>query len=199
MASFFYSIILSPYTDQANIEAAIHVLDRTLTLHGPGPFQDIWNVQKRRREAADGLSIFSRQPSSLEVSEWMGPGSGLKSRKNTNAEAISESNSAVLPTYLPTGRLPGWNNIWDLIKAEFGLDSKPESKQYIALQELNIRMRIQDADAVQDLPPIEDETEEDKEPVIKEEREVRDEVGRAIVGLLIRVLEQDTVLRNGML
>lgn len=194
MASFFYAVILSPYTDHGDIEAAIHVLDRTLTLHGPECFRDIWDVQKRRREVADGLSIFSRQPPTTEASasnEF-----GLRPKKDTDAEVSFGRITGVPPTHIPSARLPSWNNAWDLIKAEFGLDSKPESRNYIALQESNIRMRIPDSD--QDSSSTEGGVEEGTNSAIKEEQEIRDETGRAIVGLLLRILEQDAVLKNGM-
>ncbi|KAG0243667.1 hypothetical protein BGX31_010368 [Mortierella sp. GBA43] len=190
--SFFYSLVLSPNTDQANVEAAIHVLDRALTLHGPEPFQDIWDVQKRRREVADGSSALSGG-SLPETLDLFGFGFGSRSRKNTNAEDALED----LPISYSRPRLPSWNNTWDLIKTEFGLDLKSESKLYISLQERNIRMRLQGTDAAQDPSSTKNEVEEEnQEPAIKEEREIRDEVGRAIVGLLIRVLEQDSVMKN---
>ncbi|KAG0000872.1 hypothetical protein BGZ65_003997 [Modicella reniformis] len=201
VAAFFYSIILSPYTDQANIEAAIHVLDRTLTIHGPELFQDIWDVQKRRREVADGCSAFSRNISSSDIPELNRLGSSLGS--STRASAKEEDPFVNMPGFppapIPTGRLPSWTNTWDLIKTEFGLDAKSESQHHIALQEYNIRMRPHGMDVAQDPSSTWKGAEEGMDVVIKEEREIRDEVGRAIVGLLIRILEQDAVLRNDVL
>ncbi|KAF9902580.1 hypothetical protein BX616_001887 [Lobosporangium transversale] len=193
IASFFYAVVLSPLTEPATIEAAIHVLDRTFTLHGPEPFQDIWDVQKRRREFADGTSPFSRQffPTSS--------GSGSEIESNIRA-CINEGSSGdttfskLSTTPVFTGRLPSWNNIWDLIRAEFGLDTKPESRQHIALQEHQIRTRLQGDTTIQGVG--EDDGVGDEIQGIREEREVRDEIGRAIVGFLLRVLEQDAVLKN---
>ncbi|KAF9170026.1 hypothetical protein BGX21_001060 [Mortierella sp. AD011] len=211
VASFFYAVILSPFTEPATIEAAIHVLDRTLTIHGPEPFQDIWDVQKRRREVADGASAFSRQStssmSSLQTTQ--GPGSrvmsGMSTRSSDNVDSDASTNlynASGLSNH--TGRLPSWNNVWDLIKAEFGLDNRPESKQHIALQERCIRIGLQGNDPNQETPSTKEEYDDDEgeskgvEQVatVTEEQEIRDEIGRAIVGLLIRVLEQDAVLKN---
>ncbi|KAI1294064.1 hypothetical protein EDD11_008272 [Mortierella claussenii] len=199
VAAFFYAVVLSPLTEPATIEAAIHVLDRILTIHGPEPFQNIWDVQKRRREFADGTSAFSRQSSSPESSSSSPSGSGLSSGMSTRSSAnagsdpiASATRALTVPT--PTDRLPSWNSIWDLIKAEFGLDSRPESKQHIALQEYHIRMRLQGHIVFQDSKTAEDD--EDIVQGVREEQEIRDEIGRDIVGLLLRVLEQDAVLNN---
>jgi len=89
-------------------------------------------------------------------------------------------------------RLPNWNDLWDLVKAELGMDSKPESKQHIALQEYHIRLRLQGEDQTQE--PASPTTEE---LFGSEAQIVREELGRAIVGLLMRVLEQDSVSSNG--
>ncbi|KAF9998994.1 hypothetical protein BGZ79_007366 [Entomortierella chlamydospora] len=204
VASFFYAVILSPFTEPATIEAAIHVLDRTLTIHGPEPFQDIWDVQKRRREVADGTSAFSRQsnPSMSSLQSTQGPGLRVMSGMSTRSGDNADSDASGLSNH--TGRLPSWNNVWDLIKAEFGLDSRPESKQHIALQERYIRIGLQGNDPNQETPPVKEEYYDDEgeskrvEQVatVTEEQEIRDEIGRAIVGLLIRVLEQDAVLKN---
>ncbi|KAF9115939.1 hypothetical protein BGX27_005631 [Mortierella sp. AM989] len=210
VASFFYAVILSPFTEPATIEAAIHVLDRTLTIHGPEPFQDIWDVQKRRREVADGTSAFSRQPimssSSHSVqSPGFEPMSGMSTRSSSsgNGENSANFNRASMASN-PTGRLPSWNNVWDLVKAELGLDNRPESKQHIALQENHIRIRLQ-GDGVHQDPSLAKEDDDSDEEASKEvervaapteEQEIRDEIGRAIVGLMIRILEQDAVLKN---
>ncbi|KAF9359608.1 hypothetical protein BGX26_011943 [Mortierella sp. AD094] len=211
VASFFYAVILSPFTEPATIEAAIHVLDRTLTIHGPEPFQDIWDVQKRRREVADGTSAFSRQSSSsmssLQSTQDLGSGvmSGVSTRSSSNiGSETSTSLYRASASSNPTGRLPSWNNVWDLIKAEFGLDNRPESKQHIALQERHIRIRLQGDGIYQEPPPMKEEyysdegesREVEQVAAVSEEQEIRDEIGRAIVGLLIRVLEQDAVLKN---
>ncbi|KAG0197496.1 hypothetical protein BGX28_009039 [Mortierella sp. GBA30] len=215
VAAFFYAVILSPLTEHATIEAAIHVLDRTLTLHGPEPFEFIWNVQKRRREVSDGTNPFSRQ-SPLHASASTVDGSsasGMSSRSNGTARDDSTYVGSSLhdapPT--PSGRLPSWNSIWDLIKAEFGLDTRPESKQHIALQEYHIRMRLQGdelnpisssgrslqkSEATDIASNTEHDLDDESTAIIKEEQEIRDEIGRAIVGLLLRVLEQDAVLKN---
>ncbi|GJJ77917.1 hypothetical protein EMPS_10276 [Entomortierella parvispora] len=184
VAAFFFAVVLSPLTDPATIEAAIHVLDRALTLHGPQIFEDVWSVQKRRREFAEGNSPFSRQQSS-------------SSSAATGASLLGESTS-FQQREGPLGmdraianRLPNWNDLWDVVKAELGLDSKPESKQHIALQEHHIRLRLQG----------EDQTQEPSSPIMEdlfksEAQTVREELGRAIVGLLLRVLEQDSVSTN---
>src|SRR5690606_13226468 len=127
-------------TEPGTIEAAIHVLDRTLTLHGSEPFQHIWDVQKRRREFADGTSPFSKQSyastsvsSSAESGMDIGSTGGMntRSRGGNGGGMSSQSNgtssadiSEMVTTPVPTGRLPGWNSIRDLIKTELGLDLK---------------------------------------------------------------------------
>lgn len=185
IAAFFYAVVLSPLIDPATIEAAIHVLDRALTLHGPQIFEDVWSVQKRRREFAEGNSPFSRQQSSNPSTN---PGNSLHSGSVSyqQKEGPAGMDRAI------ANRLPSWNDLWDLVKAEFGLDSKPESKQHIVLQEYHIRLRLQGEDQTQE--PSSPSTEELFEG---EAQIVREELGRAIVGLLLRVLEQDSVSSNG--
>ncbi|KAG0257181.1 hypothetical protein BG011_004100 [Mortierella polycephala] len=230
IAAFFYAVVLSPLTEPGTIEAAIHVLDRTLTLHGSEPFQHIWDVQKRRREFADGTSPFSKQ-SCTSTSESSSAGSGAggmstRSRGGNGGGMLSQSNGAssadipdMVTAPVPTGRLPGWNSIRDLIKAELGLDLKEDSKQHIALQEYHIRLRLRGEDhhhepsSGRTISKIEiqnstskvvseNESASDKSKGgeaaggIREEQEIRDEVGRAIVGFLLRVLEQDAVLKD---
>ncbi|KAI8597849.1 hypothetical protein EDD21DRAFT_384281 [Dissophora ornata] len=201
IASFFYSVVLSPLTEPATIEAAIHVLDRTLTIHGPEPFQNIWDVQKRRREVADGTNALSRHTSSsASSSSALGTESGRNTRSSAGGSEVSSlsADPEVSSVPIPTGRLPSWNNIWDLIKAEFGLDTRPESKHHIALQEYHIRKQLQGEDLIPEPSFIGKKGEDvgDAAKGVGEEREVRDEIGRAIVGLLLRILEQDAVLRN---
>ncbi|KAG0273935.1 hypothetical protein BGZ95_010260 [Linnemannia exigua] len=199
IAAFFYAVILSPLTESATIEAAIHVLDRTLTLHGPEPFQAIWDVQKRRREFADGSNPFSKTSSSSDVDSDIRT-SSRSSAVNKKPLTLRDLSSAAL-----AGRLPSWNDTWDLIKAEFGLDTREESKQHISLQEHQIRLRLEGGEAAVEVElPSKDVDDEDlvqgednkSGKVITEEQEIREEVGRAIVGLLLRVLEQDAVLSN---
>ncbi|KAG0301001.1 hypothetical protein BGZ98_008710 [Dissophora globulifera] len=210
IASFFYAVILSPLTEPATIEAAIHVLDRTLTIHGPEPFQNIWDVQKRRREIADGTNAFSRLSSSSSSGSIItaGLGSGMSTRSSVGggSEASLSASNVTGASSIPLskGRLPSWNTMWDLIRAEFGLDTRPESKHHIALQEYHIRMRLQGEDLIPEPSTIgkagqgdEDLFQEDEGAQgVREEQEVRDEIGRAIVGLLLRILEQDAVLKN---
>lgn len=110
------------------------------------------------------------------------------------------------PSSSLSGRLPSWSSIWDLIKAQFGLDTRPESKQHIALQEYHIRMRLEGDEQLHSPPSArgrskpgtnassEDEFEEGDS--VKEEQEIREGIGRMIVGVLLRVLEQDAVLKN---
>ncbi|KAF9087085.1 hypothetical protein BGX23_008387 [Mortierella sp. AD031] len=197
-------MILSPLTEPATIEAAIHVLDRVLTLHGPEPFQAIWDVQKRRREFADGTSPFSKVSASSEADSGS-RGSSMSSRSSSGVgkkpKTLRDLSSAAL-----AGRLPSWNNIWDVIKAEFGLDPKEETKQHIALQEHQIRLRLQGSEAAVELEHHYKELEDDEADglgrdsksgtSISEQQEIRDEIGRAIVGFLLRVFEQDAVLNN---
>ncbi|CAO3569913.1 unnamed protein product [Mortierella alpina] len=214
VAAFFYAVILSPLTEPATIEAAVHVLDRLLTLHGPEPFELIWDVQKRRREVSDGTNPFSRQSSSsMDADSSSGAGSGMGAggmntrstgmgRYNTNSSDISHQHSSLSLS----GRLPSWNSIWDLIRAQFGLDTRPESKQHIALQEYHIRMRLEGDDHIQSpsstrgrVKPGTNAGSEDEfegEESVKEEQEIREGIGRLIVGVLLRVLEQDAVLKN---
>lgn len=94
-------------------------------------------------------------------------------------------------------RLPRWNDVWDLIKAEFELDTKPESKQHIALQEYHIRLRLLGGDDRPQEPPSPTSPFAMGKSLQREEKIIREELGRAIVGLLLRVLEQDAVLNNG--
>ncbi|KAF8936552.1 hypothetical protein BGZ58_004048 [Dissophora ornata] len=197
-------VVLSPLTEPATIEAAIHVLDRTLTIHGPEPFQNIWDVQKRRREVADGTNALSRHTSSsASSSSALGTESGRNTRSSAGGSEVSSlsADPEVSSVPIPTGRLPSWNNIWDLIKAEFGLDTRPESKHHIALQEYHIRKQLQGEDLIPEPSFIGKKGEDvgDAAKGVGEEREVRDEIGRAIVGLLLRILEQDAVLRNDVL
>ncbi|KAF9948703.1 hypothetical protein BGZ72_009426 [Mortierella alpina] len=213
VAAFFYAVILSPLTEPATIEAAVHVLDRILTLHGPEPFELIWDVQKRRREVSDGTNPLSRQAGSMAADTSSETGSGMgatgtSSWSNGTGRRNAEfSDSSLQHASLSlSGRLPSWNSIWDLIKAQFGLDTRPESRQHIALQEYHIRIRLQ-GDELPHSPSLvrgksrpgtnpgsEDESEEDK--TVKEEQEIREGIGRLIVGVLMRVLEQDAVLKN---
>ncbi|KAG0361499.1 hypothetical protein BC939DRAFT_500552 [Gamsiella multidivaricata] len=211
VAAFFYAVILSPLTEPATIEAAIHVLDRTLTIHGPEPFTDIWDVQKRRRELADGRSSFSRQSnisgsSSSMVGSGSETGSGMSTRQNNNSSGTNNGSMVakfldIPPRAFHPGRLPSWNDIWDLIKTEFGLDTKPETAHHISLQEYHIHMRLQGDGAFETTRSVRRIDEEDMLKVedgviVTEEQEIREDIGRAIVGLLLRVLEQDAVLRN---
>ncbi|KAF9289010.1 hypothetical protein BGZ68_010165 [Mortierella alpina] len=214
VAAFFYAVILSPLTEPATIEAAVHVLDRILTLHGPEPFELIWDVQKRRREVSDGTNPFSRQSalsmaagSSSEAGSGMGA-AGMSTRLNGTGRNNAEFSDMSLqhPSSSLSGRLPSWNSIWDLIKAQFGLDTRPESKQHIAVQEYHIRMRLEGDEQLHSPPSArgrskpgtntssEDEFEEGDS--VKEEQEIREGIGRMIVGVLLRVLEQDAVLKN---
>ncbi|KAF9133088.1 hypothetical protein BGW39_010620 [Mortierella sp. 14UC] len=200
IAAFFYAVILSPLTEAATIEAAIHVLDRVLTLHGPEPFQAIWDVQKRRREFADGSNPFSKVLASSDQDSDIRT-SSRSSAANKKPLTLKDLSSAAL-----AGRLPSWNDTWDLIKAEFGLDTRDESKQHLALQEHQIRLRLQGSETAVDMEqPSKDLDDEDLEgqredgksgKAITEERVIREEIGRAIVGLLLRVMEQDAVLNN---
>jgi hypothetical protein len=202
IASFFYAVILSPLTETATIEAAIHVLDRVLTLHGPEPFQSIWDVQKRRREFADGSNPFSKVLASSDQDSDIRT-SSRSSAANKKPLTLKDLSSAAL-----AGRLPSWNDTWDLIKAEFGLDTREESKQHIALQEHQIRLRLQGSESEVDVEQPSRDLDEDLEvhrvdcktgKAITEEQEIREEIGRAIVGLLLRVMEQDSVLNNSKL
>ncbi|KAG0374603.1 hypothetical protein BGX24_010189 [Mortierella sp. AD032] len=198
LAAFFYAVILSPLTEAATIEAAIHVLDRVLTLHGPEPFQAIWDVQKRRREFADGSNPFSKTSSSSDRDPDIRTGS--RSSAANKPLTLKDLSSAAL-----AGRLPSWNDTWDLIKAELGLDTREESKQHISLQEHQIRLRLEGGEAAVEMEqPSKDLDDEDlvqgednkSDKAITEEQEIREEVGRGIVGLLLRVLEQDAILNN---
>ncbi|KAF9149430.1 hypothetical protein BG015_008791 [Linnemannia schmuckeri] len=202
IAGFFYAVILSPLTDPATIEAAIHLLDRVLTLHGPEPFQAIWDVQKRRREFADGTSSFSKASASSDQDDFKKSSmSSRSSPANKTPLTLRDLSSAAL-----NGRLPSWSDIWDVIKAELGLDTKDESKQHISLQEHQIRLRLQGSEAAVDMEqPSNELDDEDLESQgedsksskdVTEEQEIREEVGRAIVSFLLRVLEQDAVLNN---
>ncbi|KAF8975292.1 hypothetical protein BGZ46_009227 [Entomortierella lignicola] len=185
-------------------------MDRILTIHGPEPFQDIWDVQKRRREVADGTGAFSRQQtSSISSTQNSDPSviseMSTRSSSNNNDETSASLYRSSLASN-STGRLPSWNSVWDLIKAELGIDNRPESRQHIYLQEQHIRASLQSDEVYQDAKPAgkdgsggndEDDTQEvEKVEVIREEQETREEIGRAIVGVLIRVLEQDAVLKN---
>ncbi|KAF8949978.1 hypothetical protein BGZ52_004146 [Haplosporangium bisporale] len=200
-AAFFYAIVLSPVTDVGTIEGAIHVLDRVLTLHGPEPFQLFWDVQKRRRELLDGKSQFSKASQSTSSSI---PNITSGGYDNTSSFDIAAAK-----------RLPGWSNIWELFRGLLGLDTKAETKQYIAFQELQIKSRLfaddTDTSNVSSAKPSTDTATEHDEfksmrskkkssyqpgDKVPEEQEVREEIGRAIVGLLLRVLEQDAVLKN---
>ncbi|KAG0025416.1 hypothetical protein BGZ81_007178 [Podila clonocystis] len=202
-AAFFYAIVLSPVTDIGTIEGAIHVLDRVLTLHGPEPFQLMWDVQRRRRELLDGKSQFSKAAQLTSTSipnSNTGNTSGGLDRSSVNIAAAK--------------RLPGWSNIWELFRGLLGLDTKSETRQYIAFQELQIKSRlfgddidtanastsktsdtITEHDEFESMKPKKKSSYQpgDKVP---EEQEVREEIGRAIIGLLLRVLEQDAVLKN---
>lgn len=200
-AAFFYAIVLSPVTDVGTIEGAIHVLDRVLTLHGPEPFQLFWDVQKRRRELLDGKSQFSKASQSTSCSI---PNITSGGYDNTSSFDIAAAK-----------RLPGWSNIWELFRGLLGLDTKAETKQYIAFQELQIKSRLfadeTDTSNVSSAKKSTDTTADHDEfksmrskkkssyqpgDKVPEEQEVREEIGRAIVGLLLRVLEQDAVLKN---
>ncbi|KAG9325531.1 hypothetical protein KVV02_007356 [Mortierella alpina] len=214
VAAFFYAVILSPLTEPVTIEAAVHVLDRILTLHGPEPFELLWDVQKRRREVSDGTNPFTRQSgSTMAADSSSGTGSGMGAagmssrlngtgRHNADFTDISLQN----PFSSLSGRLPSWNSIWDLIKAQLGLDTRPESKQHIALQEYHIRMRLEGDEQLHSPPSTRgkskpgtnagSEDEFEGEEIIKEEQEIREGIGRLIVGVLLRVLEQDAVLKN---
>ncbi|KAG0079666.1 hypothetical protein BGZ93_001205 [Podila epicladia] len=202
-AAFFYAIVLSPVTDIGTIEGAIHVLDRVLTLHGPEPFQLMWDVQKRRRELLDGKSQFSKAAQSISTS--------IPNSSTGNTSGGFESSSVDIAA---AKRLPGWSNIWELFRGLLGLDTKSETRQYIAFQELQIKSRLfeDDADAsntssskTSDAKTEHDEFESTRSKKkcsyqpgdkVPEEQEVREEIGRAIIGLLLRVLEQDAVLKN---
>ncbi|KAF9431891.1 hypothetical protein BGZ76_011565 [Entomortierella beljakovae] len=208
VASFFYAVILSPFTDPVTVEASIHLLDRILTIHGPEPFKDIWDVQKRRREVADGTSAFSRQSSFSRPTE-----EGVTS----NGEALGKfGQSNALNS---TGRLPNWTNIWDLIKTELGLDRKPESRQHIALQERHIRIRLQgdgpyqsakDVADIEEYRSSDDDSDEDSDEekvvkkskgteqtvVIREEQETREELGRSIIGILLRLIQLPLTIKT---
>lgn len=201
IAGFFYAVILSPLIDPTTIEAAIHLMDRVLTLHGPEAFQAIWDVQKRRREFADGSSSFSKASSPSDQDDFKK--SIMSSRSSsTNKKPLTLKD---LSSNALAGRLPSWSDIWDVIKAEFGLDTKDESKQHNSLQEHQIRLRLQGSEAAVDIEQPSDELdvedlegqgEDSKSNKVTEEQEIREEVGRAIVSLLLRVLEQDAVLNN---
>ncbi|KAF9294530.1 hypothetical protein BGZ74_011215 [Mortierella antarctica] len=202
-AAFFYAIVLSPVTDIGTIEGAIHVLDRVLTLHGPEPFQLIWDVQKRRRELLDGKSQFSKAAQSISTS--------IPNSNTSNTSGGFDSSSVDIAA---AKRLPGWSNIWELFRGLLGLDTKSETRQYIAFQELQIKSRLfgDDTDATNasssktsDANTEHDEFESTRSKKkssyqpgdkVPEEQEVREEIGRAIIGLLLRILEQDAVLNN---
>lgn len=202
-AAFFYAIVLSPVTDIGTIEGAIHVLDRVLTLHGPEPFQLIWDVQKRRRELLDGKSQFSKAAQSISTS--------IPNSNTSNTSGGFDSSSIDIAA---AKRLPGWSNIWELFRGLLGLDTKSETRQYIAFQELQIKSRLfgDDTDATNasssktsDANTEHDEFESTRSKKkssyqpgdkVPEEQEVREEIGRAIIGLLLRILEQDAVLNN---
>ncbi|OAQ28526.1 hypothetical protein K457DRAFT_126579 [Linnemannia elongata AG-77] len=202
IAGFFYAVILSPMIDPTTIEAAIHLMDRVLTLHGPEAFQAIWDVQKRRREFADGSSSFSKASSPSDQDDFkMSTMSSRLSSTNKKPLTLKDLSSNAL-----AGRLPSWSDIWDVIKAEFGLDTKDESKQHNSLQEHQIRLRLQGSEVAVDIEQPSNELDfEDLDgqgegsissEKIPEEREIREEIGRAIVSFLLRVLEQDAVLNN---
>lgn len=202
IAGFFYAVILSPMIDPTTIEAAIHLMDRVLTLHGPEAFQAIWDVQKRRREFADGSSSFSKAPSPSDQDDFkMSTMSSRLSSNNKKPLTLKDLSSNAL-----AGRLPSWSDIWDVIKAEFGLDTKDESKQHNSLQEHQIRLRLQGSEVAVDIEQPSNELDfEDLDgqgegsissEKIPEEQEIREEIGRAIVSFLLRVLEQDAVLNN---
>ncbi|KAF9427340.1 hypothetical protein BGZ94_005087 [Podila epigama] len=223
-AAFFYAIVLSPFTDVGTIEAALHVLDRTLSLHGSEPFQDFWDVQARRRELADGKSPFSKMASSSSLSS--GPSDRMSSSSRSNYTSRLSAGSRQEASFSPqtisstgtTRRLPSWNNIWELFKALLGLDTKPESRQYIAQQQNQIKLRMFGEVAEQvdphgqssaDYPHSESESEElehmslsrkntaaHPNAAVPEEQKVREEIGRAIVGFLLRVLEHDAIQKN---
>ncbi|KAF9921413.1 hypothetical protein FBU30_008600 [Linnemannia zychae] len=202
IAAFFYAVVLSPLTEPATIEAAIHVLDRVLTLHGPEPFQAIWDVPKRRREFADGGSPFSKVSATCDQDPDMRPDSLSTRSSSINKKPLTlrDLSSAAL-----AGRLPSWSDIWDVIKAELGLDTKDESKQHITLQEHQIRLRLQgnEADITEHqfkplIDELDDQEELDSKPSkhITEEQEIREECGRTIVSFLLRVMEQDSILND---
>lgn len=200
IAGFFYAVILSPLIDPTTIEAAIHLMDRVLTLHGPEAFQAIWDVQKRRREFADGSSAFSKVTSPSDQDDFKKSIMISRSSSTNKPLTLKDLSSNAL-----AGRLPSWSDIWDVIKAEFGLDTKDESKQHNSLQEHQIRLRLQGSEAAVDIEQSSDELDvEDIEGQgegsqsgkITEEQEIREEVGRGIVSFLLRVLEQDAVLNN---
>ncbi|KAF9545937.1 hypothetical protein EC957_010322 [Mortierella hygrophila] len=197
IAGFFYAVILSPLIDPTTIEAAIHLMDRVLTLHGPEAFQAIWDVQKRRREFADGSSSFSKASSPSDQDEFKSTMSSRSSSTNKKPLTLKDLSSNAL-----AGRLPSWSDIWDVIKAEFGLDTKDESKQHNSLQEHQIRLRLQGSEAAVDIeqtsdePDVEDLEGQEEGSKVTEEQEIREEVGRAIISFILRVLEQDAVLNN---
>ncbi|KAF9574847.1 hypothetical protein EC968_005325 [Mortierella alpina] len=142
--------------------------------------------------------------SSVDADSSSGTGSGMGATgMGTRLNGIGRHNgdfadmSLQHPTSSLSGRLPSWNSIWDLIKAQFGLDTRPESKQHIALQEHHIRKRLE-SDEQPSSPPSargkfkprsnadsEDEIEETN--TVKEEQEIREGIGRLIVGLLLRL------------
>ncbi|KAG0043738.1 hypothetical protein BGZ83_011073 [Gryganskiella cystojenkinii] len=192
IAAFFYAIVLSPLKDPTTIEAAIHVLDRALTLHGPQIFADIWNTRKRTQELLDGRSIFSVNQNSGSSSSYSSNSTSFGG--NTGGGFQGNGMFGMDKTISASG-LPRWNDVWDLIKAEFGFDSnKPDSKQHVAAQERHIRRMLLGGEDRAEEPGS--NTSLSGKSIEPEERIIREGLGRAIVGLLLRVLEQDTVLSN---
>ncbi|KAF9586693.1 hypothetical protein BGW38_008616 [Lunasporangiospora selenospora] len=213
VAALFYAVALSPLTEPATIEATIHAFDRLLSMHGPESFSLLWDVQKRRRELSDGKSPFSKLATSVIPSATRLGGGGFdpndlpdiatpssRSRTRFGGSMSSGRNNASGSNdeaeFQTTWRLPSWNNVWDLIRTELGLDTKQESIQHIALQELAIKSRLQAEDLSPAATPRLDSTLK-QTGVIREEKVIRDEIGRTIVGFLLRVLECDTIQSDG--
>ncbi|KAF9975363.1 hypothetical protein BGZ73_001005 [Actinomortierella ambigua] len=269
ISSFFYGVVLSPLLEPALIEAALHILYRTLQLHGTEPFTGLWDVSARRRELRDGsLPIISGffDPKSAAVSNLLlsypqhsganspattssssavstgggGGGSYAMSDDDDNdvpsrgkragmtAQGGSSSSNSGGVSVIPR-RLPAWNDLWEMMRAQLRLDDRPENRRFFEFQEFRIKLVLQPNGEESSSEDEDDEDEEEAKEVEayqggdgvggrlskdrkrkrrqpraatatalkrRPEREVRDELGRKIVGFLFDVLEQDIVQKN---
>ncbi|KAG0324695.1 hypothetical protein BG004_003397 [Podila humilis] len=218
VAEFFYGIVLSPATDIGTIEAALHVLERILALHGPEPFQLLWEVQKRRLELNNGNSGFSKTSSMAAPPDGNERDNWSSNKPLGLLESATDMDGPSSMDVTSSRRLPAWTNVWELFKALMGLDTKPETKQYIALQEYQIKSRIfgdgigstsmaeskstsngsADSAVEDEFESMRPKKKAEYKPgdKIPEEQQVREEVGRSICGLLLKVLETDAVVKN---
>ncbi|KAF9157462.1 hypothetical protein DFQ26_008710 [Actinomortierella ambigua] len=148
-------------------------------------------------------------------------------------------------------RLPAWNDIWEMMRAQLRLDNRQENRRFFEFQEFRINLVLQQPNGLgggeSSSSEEEDEEEEEKEegenadetnqegseengsslsptstavngmkrkrrhrqqqqpsmaakaPKQRPEREIRDELGRKLVGFLFDVLEQDIVQKNARL